>query len=49
MGDLKPRKVAKWLRLDTSGTMGIVRLAHTMKLIDREKLEKLVEKLHDIL
>jgi predicted nucleic acid-binding protein len=47
--DLKPRKIAKELGLDTIGTMGIVRLAHTMKLIGRDELGKLVEKLHDIL
>jgi predicted nucleic acid-binding protein len=49
MEDLKPRKIAKELWLDTSGSTEIVRLAHNMKLIDRDELEKLVEKLHDIL
>jgi predicted nucleic acid-binding protein len=47
--DLKPRKVAKELGLDTIGTLGILRLAYRRNLIDKEELRKLVEVLRDIL
>jgi len=47
--DLKPRKVAKELGLDTIGTLGILRLACGRNFIDKAELKKLVEMLHDIL
>ena len=47
--DLKPRKVAKELGLDVIGTLGILRLAYRMNLIDKVKLGRLVEMLCDIL
>jgi predicted nucleic acid-binding protein len=47
--DLKPRKVAKVLKLDVIGTLGILRLAYRRDLIDKAELKEYVKKLHDVL
>lgn len=47
--DLKPRKVAKALKLDIIGTLGILRLAYRRNLIDKAELWESVKKLHDVL
>ncbi len=47
--DLKPRKIAKELGLDVIGTLGILRLAHKVSLIDKNELKETVEMLHEIL
>jgi predicted nucleic acid-binding protein len=47
--DLKPRKVAKVLKLDVIGTLGILRLAYRKDLIDKAELRESVKKLQGVL